>query len=171
MSFPRENWDLRESGPTDAASRVLLLPGGLCTAAFYQELMAEPKIADVRLIAATLPGHGGTRAPDDLSVENYARLAGRLASEYDCDVVVGHSMGANVALEMAAAGEFRGPLVLLAPCFSRADEALFLRLLDRASRVLGHLPYALMLKAIGAAVNGSPLPTQRHRRARRRASP
>jgi pimeloyl-ACP methyl ester carboxylesterase len=71
------------------------------------------------------------------------------------------SMGANVALEMAAAGEFCGPLVLLAPCFSRTDEALFLRLLDRASRVLGHLPYAAMLKAIGAAVKGSPLPPQR----------
>ena len=161
MSFPRENWDLRESGPTDAASTVLLLPGGLCTAAFYRELMAEPKVADVRLVAATLPGHGGTRAPEDLSVESYARLAGRLASEYGCDVVVGHSMGANVALEMVAAGEFCGPLVLLAPCFSRADEALFLRLLDRASRALGHVPYAVMLKAIGAAVNGSPLPPQR----------
>lgn len=89
MSFPRDNWDLRESGPTDATSTVLLLPGGLCTAAFYQELMAEPKVADVRLVAATLPEHGGTRAPEDLSVENYARLTGRLASEYDCDVVVG----------------------------------------------------------------------------------
>jgi pimeloyl-ACP methyl ester carboxylesterase len=161
VSFPRENWDLRESGPADAASTVLLLPGGLCTAAFYQELMAEPKVANLRFVAATLPGHGGTRAPDDVSMENYARLVGRLASDYKCDAVVGHSMGANVALEMAAAGQFHGPLVLLAPSFSRADEALFLRLLDRASRVLGHLPYVAMLKAIGAAVKGGPLPPQR----------
>jgi pimeloyl-ACP methyl ester carboxylesterase len=161
MSFPRESWDLCESGPADATSTVLLLPGGLCTASFYQELMAEPKVADVRLVAATLPGHGGTRAPDDVSMENYARLAGGLASEYECDAVVGHSMGANVALEMAATGEFSGPLVLLAPSFSRADEAVFLRILDRASRVLGYLPYVAMLKAIGGAVKGSPLPPQR----------
>jgi pimeloyl-ACP methyl ester carboxylesterase len=154
-------WDLRQSGPADARQAALLLPGGMCTADFYDEVMAEPKLADVRLVAATLPGHGGTDAPDDTTVENYARLAGELAAEHGCDVVVGHSMGANVALEMAALGEFSGPLVLLGPCFSRQDEAVFLRGLDRLSTVLGHLPYAGMLKIIGMAVKQSPLPPER----------
>jgi hypothetical protein len=39
--------------------------------------------------------------------------------------VVGHSPGANVAIEMLAAGHFSGPLVLLAPSFSREDESKF----------------------------------------------
>jgi hypothetical protein len=45
---------------------------------------------------------------------------------------------------MAAAGAFREPLVLLAPSFSRPDEAAFFRLLDRLTRVLGHLPFAAL---------------------------
>lgn len=140
---------------------MLLLPGGMCTTAFYEELMAEPKLASLRLVAVTLPGHGGTPAPRDVSVENYARLVSELAADLGCDVVAGHSMGANVALEMAASGGFSGPLVLLAPSFSRQDEAIFLRALDRLALVLGHLPYTAMLKLIGAAVKDSPLPPAR----------
>ncbi len=161
MTADWESWDRRECGPPGAAAAVLLLPGGMCTAAQYQELMAEPKLAGLRLVAVTLPGHGGTQPPADLSFENYARLAARCAADLGCAVVVGHSMGANVALEMAASGAFSGPLVLLAPCFSRQDESLFLRVLDRLARVLGHLPFAAMMKIIGAAMKGSPLPPGR----------
>ncbi len=67
-------------------------------------------------------------------------------------------MGANVALEMAASGAFCGPLVLLAPSFSRRDESTFIRVLDRLAAVLGYLPFAAMLAIIGAALKGSPLP-------------
>jgi len=52
-----------ESGPPDAEHTVLLLPGGWCTALFYDELMAEPAVAGLRLVAVTLPGNGGTPTP------------------------------------------------------------------------------------------------------------
>jgi pimeloyl-ACP methyl ester carboxylesterase len=117
--------------------------------------------ASIRFVAATLPGHGGTQPPVDLSIEGYARLAGKLAADRGCDVVVGHSMGANVAIEMVAAREFSGPLVLLAPSFSRKDESRFPRVLDLLGRVLGHLPVAVSLKMIGVALKGS-LPSARH---------
>jgi pimeloyl-ACP methyl ester carboxylesterase len=152
-----ESWDRRESGPPDAQDTVLLLPGGMCAAAQYQELMTEPELAGVHLVAVTLPGNAGTAAPADVSVESYAQLAARCAADLRCAVVVGHSMGAVVALEMAASGAFSGPLVLLAPSFSRQDESVFLRALDRLARVLGHLPFSAMLKMVGAAVKGSPL--------------
>lgn len=155
------HWERRVSGPPDAAHTVLLLPGGLCTAAFYAELMAEPALAGIRLLAVTLPGNGGTAPPQDVSMESYARLTAEFATAHGCDVVVGHSIGANVALEMAASGAFSGPLVLLAPSFSRQDESRFPRALDRLARVLGHLPFAAMLKFIGLAVKESPLPPQR----------
>ena len=70
-------------------------------------------------------------------------------------------MGANIALEMAASGAFCGPLVLLAPSFSRPDEAVFFRLLDRLARVLGHLPFAALLKMMGPAMKRIPLPPDR----------
>jgi pimeloyl-ACP methyl ester carboxylesterase len=98
---------------------------------------------------------------EDMSMESYSRLAGQLASDLGCDAVVGHSLGANIAVEMASAGEFSGPLVLLSPSFSRRDESKFPRALDRLSRVLGHLPYSLMLKIIGPAMKSGLPPPRR----------
>jgi pimeloyl-ACP methyl ester carboxylesterase len=156
-------WVLRESGPESADHSVLLLPGALCTAAFYDDLLAEPSMreASIRFVATTVPGFGGTAPPEDMSMESYSRLAGKLASDLGCDAVVGHSLGANIAIEMASAGEFSGPLVLLSPSFSRRDESRFPRALDRLSRVLRHLPYSLMLKMIGPAMKSSLPPTRR----------
>jgi pimeloyl-ACP methyl ester carboxylesterase len=155
-------WMLRETGPTTPDHTVLLLPGALCTAAFYDDLIAEPSLkeARVRFVASKLPGFGGTAPLEDVSVENYAALAGRIATDLGCDAVVGHSLGANVAIEMVATGAFNGPVLLLSPSLSRADESRFPRALDVLSRVLGHLPYSLMLKVIGPAMK-SGLPPSR----------
>ena len=141
---------------------MLLLPGALASPAFYDDLLAEPAInqAKIRFVAATLPGFGGTPAPDDVTLENYARVAATITAELRCDAVVGHSLGANVAIEMVLAGEFSGSVVLISPSFSRQDESKFPRALDRLSRVFGHLPYALMLKIIGPAMKSS-LPEHR----------
>jgi pimeloyl-ACP methyl ester carboxylesterase len=70
-------------------------------------------------------------------------------------------LGANVAIEMVAAGHFSGSLVLLSPSFSRQDESKVPRALDRLGRVLGHLPYAAMLKLIGPAMKSSLPPDRR----------
>ena len=136
-SWEASTWDTVQSGPADAECTVLLLPGGWCTAVFYQELMAQPALAGIRLVAVSLPGNGGTSAPADLSVENYARLTAELADRLGCTAVLGHSMGANVALEMVGSGAFAGPVVLLAPSFSRQDEAMIIRVLDRLAEVPG----------------------------------
>ena len=70
--------------------------------------MAEPALAGVRTIAVTVPGMGGTPAPKDLSIENLARLAAQCAADLGCDIAVGFSMGANIALEMAALARSAG---------------------------------------------------------------
>jgi pimeloyl-ACP methyl ester carboxylesterase len=76
-------------------------------------------------------------------------------------VVVGHSLGANVALEMVATKALAGPVVLISPAFSRKDEATFLYALDRGAVVFGHLPFALMLKMIGPAMKKEVPPARR----------
>ncbi|WP_181139804.1 alpha/beta fold hydrolase [Streptomyces sp. Ru71] len=155
-------WDVRRSGPTESAHRALLIPGGMCTTEFYADLMAEKALADLALVAVTQPGFGPTTPPDDVSMENYARLLADVAARERCDLVVGHSLGANVALEMAALGLFTGPLVLLSPTFSRGDESTFLTVLDAVGRVplLGPLAWAGMLKVVPRAMRGS-LPPHR----------
>jgi pimeloyl-ACP methyl ester carboxylesterase len=156
-------WLIRDSGPEDAGHTVLLLPGALATAAFYDDLLADPTIraASIRFLATTLPGFGGTPEPEDISMEGYAAAAATIASEFGCDAVVGHSLGANVAIEMALAGMFSGSLVLISPSFSRADESKFPRALDLLSRVLGAIPYRLMLRIIGPAMKNSLPPHRR----------
>lgn len=144
-------WQTSESGPAAAGHTVLLIPGGLMAARSYAELMAQPTLSEVRLVAVTLPGHAGTPPPEDFSIETYARLAAGLAADLGCDAVVGFSTGATVALEMAASGAFRGPVVLLGISLSPRDEPAFLHALNRLSAVLGSLPWAVMLKLIGLA--------------------
>jgi pimeloyl-ACP methyl ester carboxylesterase len=139
---------------------VLCLPGGLCTGAFLEELMAEPALADVRMVAATLPGQGGAPVIGDLSIESCAQLASGLARDFGCDAVLGHSVGANVALEMAASGGFSGPLVLVAPSLSRRDESIVARVHDRLGVVLGRLPFAVALRMMGPAMKGE-VPAER----------
>jgi pimeloyl-ACP methyl ester carboxylesterase len=149
-----ERWDVRRAGPYDAAHRVLMIPGGLCTTEFYADVMAEPVVAKLGLVAVTMPGFGDTEAPEDVSMENYARLLAEFAVESGCEVVVGHSLGANAAIEMAAAGLFKGPLVLLSPTFSRRDEATFLAVMNVVGRVpvLGGASWAGMLKLLPKAM-------------------
>jgi pimeloyl-ACP methyl ester carboxylesterase len=121
------DWELVKSGPDNAEPGVLLLPGGLNAARSYAAVMARPVLAGTRLVAATLPGNAGTPPPDDFSIESYARLAAELAVDNGCDVVVGFSMGASVALEMAASGAFKGPLVLLGVSLEVAQVAVEFR--------------------------------------------
>jgi pimeloyl-ACP methyl ester carboxylesterase len=145
-------WETSEAGPAAADRKVLLIPGGLNAARSYADLMAQPALAGVRLVAVTLTGHAGAPPPGDFSIETYARLAGELAADLGCDAVAGFSIGATVALEMAVSGTFRGPVVLLGISLSLRDEPAFLRALNGLGVVLGRLPCAVMLKLIGLAV-------------------
>lgn len=71
---------------------MLCLPGGLATAPFYDDVLAEPALAasGVRAIATTLPGFSRVPFPPgfDASVEAYAAFAGNLARDLGCHAVV-----------------------------------------------------------------------------------
>ena len=149
-----DGWVVRGFGPKESERTALFLPGALASHVFIEDVAAAPELETVRLVATTLPGYAGTPAPADDRVEAYASQAGKLAATVGADIVVGHSLGANVAIEMAAARDFSGPLVLISPSFSREDESIVPRALDKLSRVLGHLPYSLVLKLIGGMLKG-----------------
>src|SRR3954468_12363190 len=154
-------WDVRESGPLDAERTLLLLPGGMCTTVAMEPIMDALAPSAIRVVAATLPGFGHTWHPEDLSIENYAALTGRLAADVGADLVAGHSLGANVAVEMVAAGSFNGPVALLSPSFSREDEAKELGVMNGIGRVpgLGPLAWIAMLKVMPRAMK-SKLPAE-----------
>lgn len=153
-----DRWELREAGRATGPV-ALLLPGGLGSAAFYDDVLAYAALdgLPVRLVAATPPGFAGRPAPPDVSVEAMAKLASEVAAGLGCQVVVGHSYGANLAIEMAASCGFRGPLVLLAPSFSREDEFKALAVMDRIGRVpaIGPLFWAMVPRIAARALRSS----------------
>jgi len=155
------DWELREAGPPDAERTVLLLPGGACGAGSYAEVMAEPALAEMRLVAATLPGNAGAPPPDDYSIENYARLTTQLVNEVGADVVVGFSNGGNIAIEMIVSGAFTGPPVLLGVSLSTKDEPAFFRGLIRLGGVLGNLPAVVLAKGAALMVKRIPVSAER----------
>jgi pimeloyl-ACP methyl ester carboxylesterase len=148
----RLGWELHAFGPKDADRTILCIPGGLCGASFFDDIVTDVLGKDprVRLVTTTIPGYAGTRPLEDMSQESYVRTAADLAKELSCDIVVGHSMGANIAIEMAASGKFSGPVVLLSPAFSSEAEGAFFDLVDRLGRIplLGPLLWKGLTKMI-----------------------
>jgi pimeloyl-ACP methyl ester carboxylesterase len=133
----------------------------MCSARSYLELAQQPSLSGLRLVAATMPGHAGAPSPDDYSHEAYGRMAAELAAEVGAHVVVGFSMGANVALEMVEKRLFTGPTVLLGISLSLPDESAFFINVIRLSNVLGNLPLALMKRAAGSMVKHVSVPSER----------
>ena len=155
------DWDIVTSGPADAERTVLLLPGGMNSSRSYAEVMAEPALAGIRLIAVTMPGQVGMPAPADFSVEYYSRITAELAKRERVDVVVGFSMGATIAYEMVVSGAFAGPTVLLGVSLSAPDEPAFFRAIIRAGSVLGTLPVAVLKAGAASMAKHAPLPPER----------
>jgi len=159
----RAAWELLTSGPDDAGRAVLLLPGGANAARSYDLVMADEALDGVRLVATTMPGMAGAPVTGDVSVPGLARTAAQLAEEQRCDVVVGFSHGATVALEMLLSGAFRGPVVLLGISLTTEDEAGFFRGAVRFSQRVGSWPMAILLKLLPlmARVAHTPQPHKR----------
>jgi pimeloyl-ACP methyl ester carboxylesterase len=160
-------WTFRERGAQDADHTVLLLPGALCTAAFYDDVLAEPGFAEagVRLVAATPPGFGGNPVEPGfgMRVEDYATMVEDKAAELGCDAIAGHSYFANVLIAVAEHSRFRGPLILLSPCFSREDEEKDLRQLASLGRVpgAGTVLFRLVGRTLSSSMKGR-FPEARH---------
>jgi pimeloyl-ACP methyl ester carboxylesterase len=159
----REAWELLIAGPADANRSVLFLPGGAMAARSFNLVMADPALSGVRLVATTLPGMAGVPLSDDVSVPALAGRAGELAKEQGCDVVVGFSHGATVALEMVLSGHFQGPVVLLGISLTTEDEAGFFRAVVRASQKLGSWPMAILFRLLPLMARSAKTP-QPHKR-------
>ena len=129
-------WSLREAGPSEAERTVLLLAGALATARCYDALVGHPepdggdRPAGCGHRSRVRTDHGA----DDVSIEKLRPArGGSRRRPRGADAVAGHSLGANVALEMALTAGYSGPVVLLSPSLCRRDESMFPRALDRMS--------------------------------------
>ena len=97
----------------DGAQPVVLIHGWTCQRRHWQALLANPP-ADVTLLAVDLPGHGDAR---DVTVSPWsvAALAEALAEalgEVENPLLVGHSMGGAVAMELARRKAVKGVVLV-----------------------------------------------------------
>jgi hypothetical protein len=159
----REAWELLIVGPEDADRSVLLLPGGANAARSFDLVMADPVLSGVRLVSTTLPGMAGAPLTDDVSIPGLAHAAAALATAHRCDVVVGFSHGATVALEMVLSGNHRGPVVLLGISLTTEDEAGFFRRTVRLSQKVGRWPLGMLLTLLPLMARTAKIP-QPHKR-------
>ncbi len=159
----RDAWELVVAGPPDAARSVLLLPGGANAARSFDLVMAETALSGVRLVATTLPGMAGAPLSTDASIPAMSRRAAQLAEEHACDVVVGFSHGATVALEMVVSRRFRGPVVLLGISLTTEDESRMFRGVVRASAKVGSWPMAALLRLMPLMARAAKVPA-RHKK-------
>src|SRR5262245_43728071 len=118
----------------------------MCGARSFVEVMQQPTLSELRMVAATLPGNAGAPPLDVPTVENAAVVTGDLARSVGADVVVGFSYGVSVAMEMVALGAFTGPVVILGISMSPNAEPPFFRAIIRLGSVLGTLPAAALSK-------------------------
>lgn len=148
--LPPEDWPLRSKSRAVAAAPhrwhvqidgegpdILLLHGAGASAHSWHKLMA--RLDDrYRLIAPDLPGHGFTQSPRGrAALPQVARDIAALMQVLEATprVIVGHSAGGAIALEIARQGlmaldrivivngaleEFRGPAGVLFPMMARA---------------------------------------------------
>jgi pimeloyl-ACP methyl ester carboxylesterase len=162
-----DGWTFREGGADAAGRTVLLLPGAICTAAFYDELLEERAAAeaDVHYVAATPPGFGGNpMAPGfDMSLASYAELVEEEAERLGAVAIVGHSLFANVLILVAERARYRVPLVLLSPCFSREDEEKDVRQIGPLARIpgVGALVFRIAPLTFSSSMKGR-FPPARH---------
>jgi len=159
----REAWERLIVGPLDADRSVLLLPGGANAARSFDLVMAEPALSGVRLVATTLPGMAGAPVSAEVSIPAVARRAGELARENACDVVVGFSYGATIALDMVLSGHFQGPVVLLGLSLTTPDESAFFRRVVRASQKVGRWPMAILFRLMPLMVRSAKT-SERHKK-------
>jgi pimeloyl-ACP methyl ester carboxylesterase len=158
----REAWERLIAGPLDADRSILLLPGGAMAARSFDLVMAEPALSGVRLVATTLPGMAGAPVSAEVSIPAVARRAGELARENACDVVVGFSYGATIALDMVLSGQFHGPVVLLGLSLTTPDESTFFRYVVRVSQKVGRWPMAILFRLMPLMVRSAKM-SERHK--------
>jgi pimeloyl-ACP methyl ester carboxylesterase len=108
------SWSLTDTGP-DAAPALFLLHGNRDGKEMWQPLAEQ--LPACRVIAADLPGHGGTALPAGGSMADHVAALGDLLTALELPApaaVVGHSVGGQLAIGLAAAAPSQvGRLVVI----------------------------------------------------------
>ena len=111
-----------------AGATTYVLIHGIGVSSRYFRPLAEELSRDAVVHSVDLPGHGRVPKPArTLSVPDYARVLWAALDRLGVEtpVLVGHSMGAQIAAEMALSGRLLAGVVLLGPTNYAAERGLW----------------------------------------------
>ena len=136
-----------DSGPAAGATYVLLHGIGMGRVTF--EGVAETLRPHARVVAMDLPGFGDSpRSLAADTIHENAELIGRFIADLDCGpvVLVGHSMGTQIAAEVAVARpELLEALVLIAPTINRHERSFPRQAFRMLQDLAGESPKVLLI--------------------------
>jgi pimeloyl-ACP methyl ester carboxylesterase len=154
------DWELREAGPLDAEHTVLLLPGGMCSAGSYAEVMAEP----------APQGHGWLprRCPATPARRRLMTTASRITHGSRPNWRRGSARTSWSGSAWVRPSPSRWSSRVGSPgrpcCWhqsSAKDEPAFFRAIVRLGSVLGSLPAAVLAKGAASMVKRIPVSAER----------
>ena len=143
---------------------VVLVPGWGCGAWIFHDILPHLALSGFHAMAVELKGHGLSDKPDDKHEYTNDAMRDHLAEIVDAlgldrTHMIGHSMGAAIAAELAAAEPERiSSLVLAGPVgFAGVRGMQFFRLITPrfALPLLEHLASRLLIRAMLSVVYGS----------------
>ncbi len=131
-------WLVVDKIPPSPKFKVLLIPGLMGSDFVFSKLMNNSALeeAGVHLIGGNPPGFKGNLLPDDFDfhISSYAASVEAIAEAETVNLILGHSFGANVLIEVAFRRKFKGKLMLISPSLCRDSETKDMKMLDKYSR-------------------------------------
>ncbi|BDZ51866.1 dihydrolipoamide acetyltransferase [Frondihabitans sucicola] len=143
---------VRVSTIGQGGTRPFVLVPGIGVASNYFERLA-PNLNEFGPVhALDLPGFAGVPHPDDaMTIRQYADLVGLVIDRLELDdpVVVGHSMGTQVVVDLVARREELSTLVLIGPVINPRERRIGLQAV-RFLQAAAHEPGRVKLLALTA---------------------
>lgn len=150
-------WLVFDQIPANPKFKVLLIPGLMGSDFVFSKLMKQSSLesAGVHLTAGNPPGFKGNPLPQnfDFRISSYAELVESVCEAEKIDLVLGHSFGANILIEVAFRRKYKGKLMLISPSLNRDAETKDMKMLDKYSRkkLLKGLIWTLTYSSIKSA--------------------
>lgn len=120
-----DNLEISVHQNQDKGKPVLFIPGaGMCGEVYSRQFEAE-EASDFRYIAIDMPGHGHSSAPEDpeaiYTPKGIQHIIQEVAKELKADnpVLVGHSIGSQLAVELTTQMDTKGILLTGALIFKK----------------------------------------------------
>ncbi|MGF1768346.1 alpha/beta hydrolase [Enterovibrio makurazakiensis] len=128
-NYPEQGTDIRSvslkaSGDPESDHRIIFIHGSPGSKEGYDDYLGHPALQNLDLVAVDRLGFGQSQTPVETSLKKQAQVLLPLLQEKKKTLLVGHSLGGPIALQLALlAPDYVDSLLLIASAFDPQLEA------------------------------------------------